>query len=271
MSTVISSFANPTVKWVKSLARRKVRRKEQLFVVEGLQPVWRAATSSWRIHTLVISPELLTNDHAWDTINRQEQLGAHRVDVTAAVFAHLSDRDGPTGLLAVVHGSIGSVDELAPAQARPVVALWEPGNPGNIGAIVRVADAAGVGGVILLGSSADPLAPTAVKASMGSLFAVPVAHTASFDELREWAVTHNRPILAMTGSGSGDLWSDALPPHGIYLFGSEGAGLPANIAEQCAAQVALAMEGTAESLNLATATAISMYELARRRSECNSA
>lgn len=265
MDDVITSFANPTIKWVKSLAQRKYRRREGAFVVEGLQPVWRAATSTWQIDTLIVAPELLHHSGAWETVSEQHAAGVRVVHVSGEVFRHLSDRDGPAGLLAVVRGVIGELWEFEPEAGRPVVALCEAGNPGNIGAIIRTADAAGVGGLVFVGACADPLAPAAVKSSMGSLFSLPVATSESFAELRQWAQCLQRELIAITGDGASDMWETSLPADPVLVMGSEGDGLPSEITGQCDLAVSITMEGTAESLNLATASAIVLYELSRRR------
>ena len=98
--------------------------------------------------------------------------------VAAGIFASLSDRDGPSGLGAIVRAQTARLEELPVREDAPLVALHRIGNPGNLGTIIRTADATGAGGVILLGETTDPFAPAAVKASMGALFALPVAHVA---------------------------------------------------------------------------------------------
>ncbi len=264
MAELITSFANPTVKRVRALADRKHRRQQGAFVVEGLQPVWRAVTSGWSIDTIVTAPDLLTNGPAREMVAEQGRRGVRVVEVSREVFIRLSDRDGPAGLLAVVRGSVGPLAGFRPGTG-PVVALHRAGNPGNVGTIVRTADAAGAGGVALVGPSADPFAPSAVKASMGSLFSVPLARGEAADDLLAWAGAAGRTVLAVTGHARGHLWDSALDPGAVLLFGSEGDGLPGDVADRCAAQVSIPMQGTAESLNLAAAVAVVLYELKRRR------
>ncbi|MBN9610476.1 MAG: hypothetical protein BGO26_08535 [Actinobacteria bacterium 69-20] len=267
MPDLVTSFANPIVKRYRALAARKVRRRESCFVVEGLQPVWRAVASPWDIDTLIVAPDLLTNEAARRMVDGQREAGCPVLSVSREVFAHLSDRDGPAGLAAIVRGSVDGVERFRPPSGRPVVALHQVGNPGNIGAILRSADAAGAGGVMLVGACADPLAPAAVKASMGSVFAVPMAHAESVDDLFGWSESHSRPVVAVTGNTRNSLWRTAVDARSVLLFGSEGDGLPADLVARCAASVAIPMEGTAESLNLATAASVALFELARRRDQ----
>lgn len=267
MPDVITSFSNPTVKRFKALAARKHRRREGEFTVEGLQPVWFAVRSEWTVDMLIVAPDLLHHEDAWQMVDEAGRGDTAVVWVSRDVFTHLSDRDGPAGLAAIVRGSIGGLGAFAPAAGAPVVALHHVGNPGNIGTILRSADAAGAAGVVTVGASADPLAPTAVKASMGSLFAVPTAHTDSVDDLFTWAAAASRTVVAVTGNTNESLWGAPVPDDAVLLFGSEGDGLPTEIAERCALQLAIPMQGTAESLNLATAASITLFDLSRRRWE----
>jgi TrmH family RNA methyltransferase len=240
-----------------------------VFVVEGLQPVWRAVASGWPVEMLVAAPDLLTNEGARRMVADRRAAGTPVVDVSREVFTHLSDRDGPAGLIAVVRGSLTGLDTFRPGRAdRPVVALHRAGNPGNIGTILRTADAAGAAGLILAGSCADPLSPAAVKASMGSVFALPMAHTDAPDgvlSVLSWAAASGRPVVAVTGQAERRLWDTPMAQDAVLLMGSEGDGLSDEVAERCTEQVAIPMEGTAESLNLATATSLALYELMRRR------
>lgn len=262
---VITSFANSTVKRYRALSSRKHRRRERAFTVEGLQPVWRAVESDWRIDTLIVSPDLLANEAAWQMVDEAQRGGTPVVWVDRHVFAHLSDRDGPAGLAAIVEGSIGGVDSFRVAASGPVVALHRVANPGNIGTILRSADAAGAAGLLLVGPCGDPLAPGAVKASMGSLFAVPTAQIDTEDAFFEWAAAAQRRVVALTGNTEGTLWDASLPADAVILFGSEGDGLPSELVHRCDTSVAIPMQGTAESLNLATAASVTLFELSRRR------
>jgi len=266
---LITSFTNPLVKRIRALTDRKHRRREGAFLVEGLQPVWRAVTANWPLDTLVVAPDLLTNERAQQMVAEQQDRGVRVVRVSADVFARVSDRDGPAGLLAIVGGAVAELDAFRTAAPGPVVALHRAANPGNVGTILRAADAAGAAGLILVGHSADPLSPTAVKASMGSVFAVPTAHTGDTEALFAWAGRHARPVVAVTGHARNTLWRTELPPEGVLLLGSEGDGLPDHVAERCEHQVSIPMVGTAESLNLATAASVMLYEMMRRRNAGN--
>ncbi|HTZ42673.1 MAG TPA: RNA methyltransferase [Jatrophihabitans sp.] len=261
---VVTSAANPVVKRVRLLADRKHRRRQNAFVVEGLQPVWRAVSAGRHVETLIVAPELLANPAAGDMVAELERDGVEVIRVSAELFRRLSDRDGPAGLAAIVTGGVGTLDDLAVQADSVFVVLHELSNPGNIGTLVRTVDAAGAHGVILLGHTADPLSAPAIKASMGSVFAVPVTAVAGEDELLGWAGRHGLRLAAMTGAGAVELWQAELPRPLLVLLGNEGAGLPDSLLAAADLRVRIPMTGTAESLNVAAAGAVVLYELARR-------
>lgn len=267
MSDLVTSAANPTVKRVRLLADRKHRRRQGAFVVDGIQPVWRAVTAGREIDALIVAPDLLTNPDALRMVADREAAGVRVVRMSRDVFLRLSDRDGPSGLMAIVRGSIPTLSQFDPPPGSVVVALHEPGNPGNVGTIVRTADAVDAGGVVLVGPAADPLAPAAVKASMGSLFAVPIVRAENADEFFTWATRAERSVYAVTGTGRHDHWDLTYPPGVVLLLGGEGPGLPDDVIARCDDSVRIPMAGTVESLNLAAAAAVILYEVTRRRRE----
>lgn len=264
MSTaeLITSIQNPLVKRVRSLADRKHRRREGAFVVQGVQPVWRAVEAGWAIETLIVVPERLP-ESAERMVAEQRARGGRVVEFGAELAARLTDRDRPPGLFAVVRSRTSTLAEL-PVDADAVfVALHDVGNPGNLGTVVRTADAAGASGVILIGDTADPFAPSAVKASMGSLFAVPVAEVGDAATFLAWARRGGVEVLAASGYAVPTHWSVPYRAPLAVLLGSEGEGLPADIMSRADRRVRIPMVGTAESLNLAVAAGLMLYEARR--------
>ena len=264
MQQRVTSAANPVVKRVRLLADRKHRRRQHAFVVEGLQPVWRAVTAGRELEMLLVAPELLVSAPATAMVDDLERNGVPVTRLSAELFRRLSDRDGPAGLAAIVRGGVGGLAELAVTADSVFVVLHEPQNPGNIGTIIRTADAAGAAGVILLGNSADPLSGVAIKASMGSLFALPVVAAAEPADLLAWATANGLRLVAMAGGGAVELWQAELPRPMLVLLGNEGSGLPETLLAAADQAVRIPMTGTAESLNVAAAAAVVLYELRRR-------
>jgi RNA methyltransferase, TrmH family len=258
---VISSAANPLVKRMRALTDRKHRRREGAFVVEGVQPVRRAIEAGWEIEALAVVPETLP-ESATGVVTAQRDRGARVVALSTQLAERLTDRDRPPGLFAVVRARTTELHTLDVPSDAVFLALHRVANPGNLGTVLRTADAAGVAGVILLGDSADPFAPAAVKASMGSLFAVPVAASDPTTFLR-WARRRGVAVVATSGYAQRAHWSVRYRPPLAVLLGSEGEGLPAELLTEADETVRIPMTGTAESLNLAVAAALVVYEARR--------
>jgi TrmH family RNA methyltransferase len=264
MAEVLRSAANPLVKRVRLLADRKHRRRESAFVVQGIQPVWQAVEAGADLETLIVAPGLLRHHGALEMVAQQEAAGVRVARLSDELFARLADRDGPAGLAAIIRAAPVPVGNLAVPPGALFAALHEPGNPGNVGTIIRTASAAGAAGVILIGVSADPYDPAAVKASMGALFTVPVATAGTPGEFLDWAAARDVTVAAASGRAAVSCWEADLPLPLAVLLGSEGAGLPEDLLDRAGLRVAIPMTGTAESLNLAVAAGILLYEVRRR-------
>ncbi|MGH3303425.1 MAG: TrmH family RNA methyltransferase [Streptosporangiaceae bacterium] len=264
MADVISSTANPLVKRVRALADRKHRRREGAFVVQGIQPVWQAVEARADIEVLLVAPDLLSHRGALDMVDAQAAAGVPVARLTGQLFGRISDRDGPAGLAAIVRAELTTVGALAVPGDGVFVALHAVGNPGNVGTIIRTASAAGAAGVILVGPSADPHDPAAVKSSMGALFTVPVATALSPREFLAWAVERSVCVAATSARASVSCWDAAWRLPLVLLLGSEGSGLPDDLLAAADLRVAIPMTGTAESLNLAVAAGVLLYEARRR-------
>ena len=264
MAGVISSAANPLIKRVRQLADRRHRRREGAFVVQGIQPVCQAVEAGADIEAMIVAPDLLRQPAARAMVRQQEASGTRVARITGELFGRIAGRDGPTGLAAIIRARPGALAGLRVAPGSLFVALHEIGNPGNLGTIIRTADAAGAAGVILVGQTTDPYDPAAVKASMGALFSVPVAHVASADELMDWAAAQRVSVAVASARASRSAWETELPLPLAILLGSEGAGLPDDLLSRGDLQLRIPMRGTAESLNLAVAAGILLYEARRR-------
>jgi TrmH family RNA methyltransferase len=265
MTEVITSAANPLVKRMRLLADRKHRRREAAFLVEGIQPVWQAVEAQAEIEVIIVAPELLRHPGATAMVAEQEAAGVRVARLSGELFGRISDREGPSGLAAIVRAAPVTLAGLAAGADSVFVVVHSAGNPGNIGTIIRTASAASAAGVILIGPSADPYDPAAVKASMGALFTVPVASAESVAEFLDWAHRGGVRVAATSARGSVTMWHADLAPPLAILLGSEGPGLPADVLAAADLRVAIPMTGTAESLNLAVAAGILLYEVRRRQ------
>ena len=262
---MISSTSNPQVKRVKRLRQKKYRVREQVFFIEGLRGVLSAAESRSNIDTIVYAPELLTSEFALRVISEQRRAGIHCLEMSAAVFKSISTRERPIGLGAIVNNLWTDVDTLDIGPGDFFVALINVSEPGNLGTIIRSIDAAGAAGLLIAGSSVDPYHPTAVKASMGTLFSVPHCQLASVTELRRW-IDDNQVHTIATSARARQNYRDAIYPFpNVLILGNEKEGLADEILETADLSVSIPMQGTASSLNLATAATVLLYELSYSR------
>jgi len=261
---LISSASNPTVKRLRRLADAKHRRREGAFVVEGVAPVWQAVEAGATIEELVTAPDLLGSSPAAAMVAEQEAAGVRVARLTAELFGRLSERDGPSGLAAIVRAQVRPLAELDVAPDGIFVAAHEAANPGNVGTIVRTAEAFGLNGLVLSGHGADPYAPQAVKASMGSLFHLPIAHADSLDDVFAWAATHG--IATVTTSARADATLDELEIRTpvMVVLGPERTGLSDHDLAHGDHVITIPTVGHATSLNLAVAAGILMHEVRRR-------
>jgi TrmH family RNA methyltransferase len=262
--TVITSHQNPLIKKARRLRQKKYRRLEKAFFVEGLRVVLAAIEHNAPIQNILYAPELLTSETAFQAIAVQEKNGVPCTAVSPAVFSSISGRENPAGLGAIIESAWGDLDSLPVGPADLWLALVEISDPGNLGTILRTADAFGAAGVILAGSAVDPFHPTAVKASMGTLFTLPIVQVDEAEELFDWAGRHNINTVATSARANQLIRETAVPRPALLLLGSESEGLPPDILAAADLQLTIPMTGTATSLNLAVAAGILLYELAKQ-------
>ena len=264
---VVTSAANPVAKRMRMLANRKFRQREGLSLAEGIQPVWQAVEAGAPIEALVYAPDLLRYQPAVEMVLDAERRGVRVVRLSGDLFQRLSDRDGAAGLAAIVGQRLTPLGELPVGPGAAFVALHEIASPGNLGTVVRTADAAGVRAVVLVGPTADPYDPAAIKASMGAIFSVPVARAADSDEFFAWAARHDLAVVTTSARAEKSVWEARYPDPLVVMMGSEGPGLADADLRRGSIGVSIPMTGTAESLNLAVATGVVLFEVVRQRRE----
>lgn len=250
----VTSLTNPTVKAARALHMRKERDASGLFLVEGLKSVIEAVRSGR-------APRLLLHgagaaDHPL-TLEAASVAG-ETVEVSDAILAKISRRDNPQAVLGVFDQAFTPLRDFDPAAARCWVALQAVRDPGNLGTIIRTADAAGCGGVILVGECCDPYSVEAVRATMGSIFAVPLAR-ANVSEFIAWRETWPGAVVGTLLSAVTDFRAADYRHPTLILMGNEQAGLPDDLAAICDVTVKIPMRGRADSLNLAVATGVMIY------------
>lgn len=261
---MIESAANPLIKRIRTLAQHKGREQVGACFVEGIQAVWQAVDAGAAIETLIVAPDLLTSVAAREMVARQQAAGVAVAEVSAAIYARIATRENPSGLAAIVHIIPRDLPSLAATPQSLFVALHEIGNPGNLGTILRTVDAVGGSGVILIGDTTDPYHPNAVKASVGTLFRLPIVQTDQIEDVLEWSRTHGVSVVTTSARATQEHWQVVYPSPLLMLFGNEGRGLPREIVERGDLAVRIPMHGSASSLNLAVAAGVLLYEALRQ-------
>jgi RNA methyltransferase, TrmH family len=261
---MITSAANERVKWLRKLQDRKARQESGLFYIEGLRIVIEAVQQGAAIETLVVAPELLRSDFGQQLVTKQQNAGRAVMEVSGEVFQRLSLKEGPQGLAAVVHQQWQDLADVRVEAGQTWVALDAVADPGNLGTILRTHDAVGGQGVILLDQSTDPYDPSAVRASMGALFTQRLVR-ASFAEFADWKQRVEVALVGTSGAAEQDYHTYQYPVGLVLLMGSERQGLQAHHLAVCDALVSIPMYGKSDSLNLAVATAVVLYEILNQR------
>jgi RNA methyltransferase, TrmH family len=230
-------------------------------VVEGIRHVAEALEAGAPVEYLIYSPEMLTSPFGRELVEQQRLRGLPVHSATPAVYESLSERENPTGLLAVVRQQRRRLAELDPVSLPWAVAAVAPQDPGNVGTLIRTVDAVGAAGLLLVDTGVDPYHPSAVRASLGSLFWVPVAN-ATFKEFAAWSKQHGYHIYGSSAHGSVDYATiDRYQQPAILLLGSEREGLTPEQLALCEQVVRLPMRGRATSLNLAVAAGVLLYDM----------
>jgi TrmH family RNA methyltransferase len=258
MTRAITSLANPTVKAVRALHMRKAREESGQFLAEGLKIVTEAVELGLAPRILLYSAEAAIHPLLRRAVVAAEGSGGEAIEVSRDILAKISRRDNPQTVLAVFDQTFTPLTSLEPAGAPCWIALEAVRDPGNLGTIVRTADAAGCGGVILVGDCCDPYSVEAVRATMGSIFAVKVAK-AGAPEFLAWRERWPGAVVGTQLTATTDFRAAAYARPTLIMMGNEQGGLTQALVEACDVAVKIPMRGRADSLNLAVATGIMIY------------
>ncbi len=254
----ITSLTNPTVKAVRALHMRKEREESGLFLAEGLKLVGEAFEIGRTPQILLYGPEAASTPMLRKVAAATAAAGGDVIEVSRDILEKVSRKDNPQMVVAVFPQVFGDVADLKPDSARCWVALQAVRDPGNLGTIVRTADAAGCGGVILVGDCCDPYSVEAVRATMGSIFAVPIFKL-SVAEFIAWRRGWPGSVVGTLLSATVDHRAADYRAPSLILMGNEQAGLPPELAAVCDVNVKIPMRGRADSLNLSVATGVMIY------------
>jgi TrmH family RNA methyltransferase len=257
----ITSLQNERVKAIRALEMRKVRKETGLFVAEGPSILITAREHGFKPETLVCRAGSATSGAARGLVDWACKAGAEVLEVSEAVLSKLASKDNPQSMLAVFRQKW---TELPEAKTMPRGAVWvaleEVRDPGNLGTILRTVDAVGAAGVVLIGAACDPYSRECVRASMGSVFAVPLVKTTR-EAFLAWRRHWTGDVIGTHLDAREDFRKVAYKAPTLLVMGSEGPGLSEAVAAACTRTVKIPMAGGLDSLNLAVATALVLYQI----------
>ncbi len=265
---MITSLQNPKIKEVVRLRDRRERDQTDLFLIEGYRELLRATDAGRYCESLFTCPELFLGSNEPPLIERIRKQGTSVYECSAAAFGKISYRDRPDGLLAVapqLHRTLHDLEAILASKTTPLLVIAEAiEKPGNLGTILRSSDAVGVDALIVCDPCTDIHNPNVVRASVGTLFTVPVIEAAGQETL-SWLKQRGIQIVAATPHAQGEFTQVNLAQPVAIAMGTEQLGLSDLWMKQSDIQVKIPMRGVADSLNVAMATTLLLYEALRQR------
>ena len=260
MPRSITSHSNETLKRIRSLREKKFRQREGLFLAEGLRIVTEAVEAGALPTMLVYAAEARAHPVLQRVAAACEAAGGDVIETTSDILAKLASKDNPQAVLGVFPIVPTPLDNIDRGAAFAWIVCQSLKDPGNLGTILRTADAVGAGGVILLDQSCDPFSVEAVRASMGALFTQTVVQSDGPDFFA-WLRAGEGQLVGASLNTTHDYQAVAYARPTFLFMGNEQSGLPPEYEAACDVLVKIPMTGKADSLNVAVSCAVLLYEV----------
>jgi RNA methyltransferase, TrmH family len=262
---LISSRSNKTVRYLKSLSLARNRQKENRFIVEGVRIVEEAMGRPDCVESLCVTPHAAADDRVRNLVESAVERGISVAWFADRVVDYISDTKTSQGVLALVRPSEFTEDDLEKGQVPVVLLAHLLQDPGNIGTIIRVAEAAGAGGVVTTPGTVDLYNPKALRASMGSIFRLPALRAASVEGFVDDFRSRGFQMVAAMVSARTNYFELDLTKPTVLMLGQEATGLPKEVASLSDHQITIPMTTMMDSLNVASAASIIIYEAVRQK------
>jgi TrmH family RNA methyltransferase len=262
--TPITSKDNSIIKRLRSLSDPKHRKKEHAFLIEGVKMVEEALRDKAGISMVVAAPGLVQH-HGKGVLKLAESRGVDVVWISSALMDALSENKTPQPVMAVVTMREHSPDALFSRDPGLIVVAHQLQDPGNLGTIIRTAEAVGASGMAITPNTVDPFNAKAIRASMGSILRLPIVHVGDLTAFMKTCRQKKYQTIATILTGDRTHFDIDLTKPTAVIFGQEGAGLPQEVLSTIDLQIRIPMADTIDSLNVATAAAVILYEVMRQR------
>ena len=247
-----------TIPQIRELRKRSERLKRGVFYAEGNKIVAQAMQYGATIVQGVVAPSLVTSDLAQQTLNQMVMRNIPLLELRPKQFNAISFKRNPSGVGAIIRANVTPLHTTV--EGLGWVVLDGVGNAGNLGAICRTCDAVGVSGIVMLGNTVDAYHPDAVRASLGAIFGLRLMK-ATAEEFADWKRASDIPMIGTSDQATQSYRECDYAQPSLLMMGSERLGISAETATLCDQIVSIPMIGSCDSLNLAVATSVMLYEM----------
>lgn len=260
----IKSNKNPTIKYIKRLSKKKNRWEDKKFIVEGLKITQEAIEENISIDNIIINYSFLSTEENINFLKEVE--GRYRIiKVEDYIFKEISDTENPQGILSVVSFNPRDINDISQIKNPILIFLDEVQDPGNLGTIIRSADAFNIDGIILSKGTVDPYNTKVVRSTMGSIFRTPLYSCEDSISCIELLKEKNFKIISTSPEGN-PIYKYENIKGTVFVIGNESKGVDPKIVHRCDQNIKIPMTGRAESLNAGVAASIIMYEAMKLKS-----
>lgn len=261
----ITSLQNQLVKRIVNLKQKKYRDKENLFIAEGVRLVEDVLKSKADVKYCFYVKSALENNRVVGIINSFNSAQIRLYEVSLAVYEKMSETNDPQGIMIVVQKNNYKLDELLTINNQFLIILDNLQDPGNIGTIIRTAEAAGCNGIIMTKGCADIYSGKTVRSTMGAMFRLPIVDNVCYDEILSFLKEKNIEIFSTEIVNGVEFYNENYKKSLALIFGNEGNGISDELLSKVEKKIYIPMAGASESLNVGVAAGIIMYEVFRQR------
>lgn len=263
---LVSGPRDPRFLNLRSLQTHQGRSRSQRYIIEGIRHLARAVEHSAPIESVFLDSSLLSNPFGQKLARRLRQQGIPGIRLSPELYRNLTLATDPQGVGAVLRQRWVPLEQVRPDRNSLWLAVESMESPGNLGTIIRTAEAAGVSGVFILNPTCDPHDPATVRATMGSLFSQKLVRC-SLPEFNRWAKSNGISVVASSPSGLMDYKALAYRFPTALIVGSEKQGLSNQLLEAADFVIRIPMRGGCDSLNAAVATGVLLFEITGQQSQ----
>jgi TrmH family RNA methyltransferase len=260
----IASASNPHVREATQIRDRRTKNRKSTAVIEGPHLAEMALNAGAEFKEVFVSATFLDGEGNQELLRRLAKAAQHIFEVTDRILGKITDTEAPQGIAAVVSFRKATLDALGFSSEPFLVIADSIQDPGNLGSIIRTADAAGADAVVLLPGTCDAFMPKVIRATSGSIFTIPVVYT-ELDGLMEWLQDKKIPLAVTAAEAGKDIFAADLSGPVAVVFGNEARGVGSKLKQAAGITLRIPIFGRAESLNVAASAAVCLYEIVRQR------